>query len=188
MGNLNFQDEKSEQGQQAKPSESNPEEERVEDIFVDEPTSGTKILWVAIAVVVIAGIAGAFYFLNSRGYLKFGKKATVTEATQSAPAAMQAADTSEAAEGGSGAAGGSATTGKYSLQVSAFRTRAQADRYIAQLSKKGIEAYAVVGSDRNGRQWFRVCVGSFPNRIQAIAAIEGMKKRVGTDVWVVPAQ
>ena len=148
----------------------------------------TRILWVAIAIIVIAGIAGAFYFLNSRGYLNFGKKAAVTETTQPASSASQAADTSEAEAGSSGAVESPATSGRYSLQVSAFRTRAQAERYVAQLKKKGIEAYAVAGAVRNNGQWFKVCVGSFPNRIQAIAAIEGMKKRVGTDVWVIPAQ
>ncbi len=187
MGNLNFQDEDSDQEHQTSPSQNRKNEEKVEDIFVDEPTTGTKILWIALAVVVIAALAGIFYMLNSHGYLKFGKKAAVTQTTQSVPSAPATRDTTESSPMVSGSQG-AATGGGYSLQVSAFRTRAQADRYVAQLKRQGIDGYIILGEGNEGGRWYRVCVGSYPNRIQAIAAIEGMRKRVRTDVWVVPAQ
>ncbi len=188
MGNLNFQDDKPDEEKPKPPSENEQEEERVHDIFVDEPTSGTKILWIAIAVVVIAGIGGAAYFLNRHGYLDFGKKAAVTTVTQPPSSTAAAVDTSSEMATPPGSQETAVTAGRYSLQVAAFRTKAQANRFVARLKEKGIDAYLFAGKVTNDGQWFKVCVGSFPNRIQAIAAVENMKKKVGTDVWVVPAQ
>lgn len=188
MGNLNFQDEKPDEEKPTSPSENEQEEETAHDIFVDEPTSGTKILWIAIAVVVIAGIGGAFYFLSRHGYLDFGKKAAVTEVAQHSASTAAAADTGAQMTAAAKPQQTAATTRKYSLQVAAFRTRAQADRFVTRLKGKGIDAYSFAGKVRNDGQWFKVCVGTYPNRIQAIAAVESMKKKVGTDVWVVPAQ
>lgn len=188
MGNLNFQDEKPDEEKPTSSPENQQEEEKVQDIFVDEPTSGMKILWVAIAVVVIAGIGGAFYLLSRHGYLDLGKKAAVTTVAQPPSSTAAAVDTSATAASTAKVQETQATTGRYSLQVAAFRTKGKADHFVARLRKKGIDAYSFAGRVRNEGQWFKVCVGSFPNRIQAIAAVESMKKKVGTNVWVVPAQ
>ncbi|MFZ1081344.1 MAG: SPOR domain-containing protein [Candidatus Kryptoniota bacterium] len=177
MGNLNFQDEQDAKSQQSAPSARHTDEPKVEDIFVDEPTSGSKFLWVAIVVVVVAGIAGGLYLLNKHGYLNFESKQRAAFVNESAPVPPPDNSTLPVTP-----------SGKFALQVSAFRTKILADNYAAKLKNKGIDAYVYAGDLQNEGKWFKVFVGSFDTKLRAIAAIEEMRRKVGTDVWVVPAQ
>ena len=187
MGNLNFQDEQDESQQKNQPD---PEPQKVAknmDAYIDDPTSNSKVLWVAIIVVLIAGVGGALYMLNRAGYLKFLSKhktavTTMTAPAPSAPSPMAAAKPMQPAKSSA------SQQGSFALQVSAFRTQNQADRYISTLKKKGIEAWVLTGEGTTGHKWYRVCTGNFDTKLRAIAAVENMKKKVGTDVWVVPAQ
>lgn len=224
MGNLNFQDdqdENQEKNQNANQNEDQnqdehqdafhdltgpdpfgPNEPRVDDDeYIEDPTAGSsKILWIAIIVVLIAGIGGALFMLHRSGYLKFpGKKRPVVTTTtrvttpppsapvQSAKPAKQQRPTPapvrHPARRTTVARGGS-----FALQVSAFRTRAKADEFIASLRRKGVEGRVIVSSGAGGGRWFRVITGSYGTRLKAIAQVHSMKKRVGTDVWVVPAR
>ena len=217
MGNLNFQDDQDENQEQNQNQNQNPnqdpnlnfnesgpseqDEPRIDEGFIDDPTAGSsKVLWIAIIVVVIAGIAGALYMLNRSGYLKLpfpGKKSAVTTTTRRVTTPPPPVATSPAAKqqkpahvaprpvAQKPAAG---QPGSYSLQVSAFRTRAQADRYVSGLNKKGIDGRIIVSQGEKGGTWYRVVTGTYGTRLKAIAELQSMKKKVGTDVWVVPAQ
>ncbi|MGO9481503.1 MAG: SPOR domain-containing protein [Candidatus Kryptoniota bacterium] len=182
MGNLNFQDEHDGSSQQAGTPAREAGGQKSEDLIVDEATAGTKFLWIALVVIVIAGIGGGLYLLNKYGYLNFSSKhqaeAVVNESTSVPPEDKSATPANAQA----------APTGKFALQVSAFRTEALADNFAAKLRTKGIDAYVFAGDAPNDGKWFKVCVGSFDTKLRAIAATEEMKRKVGTDVWVVPAQ
>ena len=184
---MNFQDQPAGEKPQQKPQQPAPnfDDPQVDDIFIDSPSSGTKFLWIALVVVLVAGLGGGLYLLNKHGYLKFfHKKPTITVMTQSAPVApppvaktVTPAPLSKAPE-----------TGSFAIQVSAFKTKPMADNYVSKLKKKGIDAFVFAGTVPNEGTWFKVCVGSFDTKLRAIAATEEMKKKVGTDVWVVPVQ
>ena len=192
MGNLNFQDEQNKKPQQKEPNppiQENSDEPKVEDIFVDEPNKGSKLLWVAVVVIVIAGIGGGFYLLNQYGYLKLGqnKPATATVST-TVPVNSTVAEANKVTPPASTAKESSKWSGKFAIQVSAFRTKHAADRYVVKLKKNGLDAYVLAGEVPSEGKWFKVCVGSYDTKLRALAATEEMKKKVGTDVWVVPAQ
>ncbi len=192
MGNLNFQDEQSDKPQQKPQNQSaqeNPDEPKVENIFVDEPNKGSTFLWVAIVVILIAGIGGGFYLLNRYGYLKLGqRKPAETTMSATAPVNTPAAEASKVTPPASPSKEFSKSSGKFAIQVSAFRTQHAADRYAGKLKKKGLDAYVLAGEVPKEGKWFKVCVGSYDTKLRAIAATEEMKRKVGTDVWVVPAQ
>jgi septal ring-binding cell division protein DamX len=194
MGSLNFQDEQGQKSQSEQPTDSgNLEEPKVQDIFVDAPTSGSKFLWVAIIVIVIAGAGGGLYLLNQYGYLKFGENKTSQPSGVSQNVANQPPPAAEPAESPSKVevpppAPSAKVPQRFALQVSAFRTKPVADEYAAKLQKKGIDANVVAGVVPHEGKWFKVCVGSFDTKLRAIAAIEEMKKKVRTDVWVVSAE
>lgn len=195
MGNLNFQEgenENPEQDPNQNQGPNQPEENegnlRADDGYIDDPTSGSsKFLWIAIVVVLIAGIGGALYMLNRAGYLKFlnKKKPAITTITTPAPAAP--APTAVPRKTTSSVKPMARPQGSFALQVAAFRNRQQADRFVSSLRKKGVDSY-VAESVAGGERWYRVCSGSFDTKLKAIAAIHTMKQKVGTDVWVVPAQ
>ena len=178
MGNLNFQDEENPKPQLPTHSGRASDEPRVDDIFVDAPTTGTKFLWAAIIVIVIAGVAGGLYFLNKYGYLDFGNKQQTTTVNESAPVSNKKSLTNASVR----------PSGKFTLQIAAFRTRPIADDFIARLKRKGIDARVSYENGPNNEKWYKVYTGSFDTKLLAIAATEEMKKKVGTDVWVVQGQ
>ncbi len=185
MGNLNFQADQNEKLQQHEPDSSAQDSPKVDDEFADDATDNSKFLWIAIVVVVIAGVGVVLYLLNRGGYLNGSKsKAPVTAITETAPSAPTPVTESKVTP----PTAAPETQQTFALQVSAFRTQREAERFVSQLKKKGIEAKIAVGRGSDERKWFRVYTGSFDTRLKAIAAIENMKKKVGTDVWVVPAQ
>lgn len=185
MATMNFQDEDDPKSQQPDSSSRDKNEPQMEDIFAHESAVGSKFLWVAIVVIVIAVIGGGLYFLNKHGYLNFASKHHTPPVVvmQSAPVPPPTSSVPPP-----GNVPTKLSSGKYALQVSAFKTKLSADNYAAKLKGKGIDAYVFQGNSGNDGKWFKVCVGSFDAKIRAIAAIENVKEKVGTDVWVVPAQ
>jgi len=65
-----------------------------------------------------------------------------------------------------------AATGKYTLQVAAYTTRAEADRLVGRLKTRGVEA-RVVGITK----LFRVRIGRFETRAEAAAAQRDLKAK-----------
>jgi hypothetical protein len=65
-----------------------------------------------------------------------------------------------------------ATTGRWTLQVAAYDTRAQADALVKKLIANDMAAHAV-----GARKPFRVQVGRFETRADAAHALDGMKKK-----------
>ncbi len=183
---MNFQDQPSGEKPQQKPPAPNFNDPQVDDIFIDSPSSGAKFLWIALVVVVLAGVGGGLYLLNKYGYLSFlhKKPAAVTVVNTPIPAPTKtptpaATSTPTTVK---------ATPGSFAIQLSAFKTRPMADKYVSKLKQKGIDAYVFAGDVPNEGTWFKVCVGTYDTKLRAIAATEEMKKKVGTDVWVVPVQ
>lgn len=62
-------------------------------------------------------------------------------------------------------------TRKYTLQVSSFQDKSQADSLIDELKRKGFESFRVE-ADVNGVVWYRVRVGKFEARASAEAEME----------------
>jgi septal ring-binding cell division protein DamX len=182
MGNLNFQDEHEVKPQQTTPPAPHSDDHKIEDIFGDE-SSSFKYLWLVIVIVIMAGIGGGLYLLNKYGYLNLGHKSQSTSVTSETTSTSAPANLTQAPIKSS-----PVSTGKFALQLSAFRTKELADNYVLKLKRKGIDAYVFSSEAGSGKRWFKVLVGSFDTKLRAIAAIENMKKKVGTDVWVVPAQ
>lgn len=113
------------------------------------------------------------------------KKPVITTITTPAPAATAPATVTSMTK--AAAKPTPAPQGSFALQVAAFTNRQQANRFVSSMRKKGIDSY-VAESLAGGKRWYRVCTGSFDTKLKAIAAIHNMKQKVGTDVWVVPAQ
>ena len=185
MGNLNFQDDPNQKPPQKQPDPvpHHLEDSQVDDIFVDGQGAGSKILLIAVAVIVIAGIGGGLYLLNKKGYLKFGHKAPVVAvqpaaAPPAAPVNRQPVANAQPAR----------EPGKFSVQVSAFKTESQANRAVQNLKQKGLDAYMFASDVPNEGKWFKVCVGTYDTKLKALAETARMKEKVGTDVWVVAVQ
>ncbi len=187
MGNLNFQDGSNENPQGNQPEPSSENDSKLDDVLIDDPMSNSKTVWIAVVVVLIAVIGGALYMLNRAGYLKFSgkQKSAITTLASPPPSAQPVAESPKATEP---AKATNIAADKFALQVSAFRSKTEADKFVAKLGKKGISARVVHSTSGADRKWYRVYSGSFDTKLKAIAAIEDMKKKVGTDVWVVPAQ
>ncbi len=187
MPPLNFQDEHTEVPKQEPPVPEEPavvehRVEKVDDLFEGESFLSSRYLWIAIAVVVVAAIGGGLYLLNKNGLLRIGGHKTPVTSISSTPAnvSAQAPPPSNAKP--------APTTGEFALQVAAFRQRVLAEKFVRMLGEKGLVSHVVPERVAGRGEWYKVYTGSFDTRIKAIAAIEGMKKKVGTDVWVVPAE
>jgi hypothetical protein len=181
---MNFQDQPSGEKPQKQPA-PNFNDPRVDDIFVDSPSSGTKFLWIALVVVVLAGIGGGLYLLNKYGYLNFlRRKPAVSVVRERAPAPA----VSNPATSSPAATSSKATPGTFAIQVSAFKAKSLADKYATKLKRSGIDAFVFAEEVPNEGTWYKVCVGSYDTKLRAIAATEEMKRKVGTDAWVIPVQ
>lgn len=59
---------------------------------------------------------------------------------------------------------------KFTLQLSSFQTRAEADSFAADLQKSGYTPYIVSADVENKGTWFRVRIGQFASQDDAMAA------------------
>ncbi|HUI31664.1 MAG TPA: SPOR domain-containing protein [Candidatus Acidoferrales bacterium] len=189
---MNFQDQPTGDKPQQRSQQPNFDDPNVDDIFIDSPSGGLKLLWIALVVVIIAGVGGGLYLLNKYGYLKMNflhKKHTISVVAESTPPPTVPSSTSSTTSTSEVAAPTtSATPGTFAIQVSAFKAKPLADKYATKLKNQGLDAFVFAGEVPNEGTWFKVCVGSYDTKIRAIAATEDMKRKVGTDVWVVPVQ
>ena len=186
---MNFQDQPSGEKPQQKQPAQNSNDPQIDDIFIDSPSGGTKILWIVLVVVVVAVVGGGVYLLNKYGYLSFlHKKSAVTLMKSPSPSSTSVPVAKTTPPAQTAQAVKPATPGSFAIQVSAFKSKPQADKYVSKLKQQGIDAFVFAGDVPNEGTWFKVCVGSFDTKLRALAATEEMKKKVGTDVWVVPVQ
>ena len=74
--------------------------------------------------------------------------------------------------------------GKFTLQVQAFRDRAQADAFVAQLQAHGHSAFVQESNIRGKGRWYRVRVGRFANQKEALAFQTQFESSEGIDTFV----
>lgn len=186
---MNFQDQPAGEKPQKKPPAPNFNDPQVDNIFIDSPGSGMKVLWIALVVIVIAGAGGGLYLLNKHGYLKFlHKKPAVTLVTATAPPVAAKTTPTPPPPVVAAPAKTKPSAGSFAIQVSAFKSKPLADKYATDLKQQGIDAFVFAGEVPNNGTWFKVCVGPYETRHGAIAAVGEMKKKVTTDAWVVQVQ
>ena len=61
----------------------------------------------------------------------------------------------------------SVSSGRYAIQVASFSEKKGADVLAQKLKKKGFNSYVVAGEIPQKGRWYRVRVGSYPNRDEA---------------------
>ena len=74
--------------------------------------------------------------------------------------------------------------GAFTLQLSAFQTREEADRFAARLRDRGYAPYIVAAEVANKGTWYRVRMGSFPSRDAASRYLADFKRETQLDAFV----
>ena len=78
--------------------------------------------------------------------------------------------------------------GGYQLQVSSFRTQAEADDFAAQLRARGHKAYVTEAHVPNRGTWYRVRIGPFPSQHAAASYRVGFEGREHVVPFIVTPQ
>lgn len=78
--------------------------------------------------------------------------------------------------------------GGYQLQVSSFRTQAEADQFAAQLRARGHKSYVVEARVPNRGTWYRVRIGPFASQHAAASYRVGFEDREHVVPFIVPPQ
>ncbi len=78
--------------------------------------------------------------------------------------------------------------GGYQLQVSSFRTQAEADQFAAQLRARGHKAYVLEAHVPNRGTWYRVRIGPFPSQHAAASYRVGFEGREHVVPFIVQPQ
>ncbi len=77
--------------------------------------------------------------------------------------------------------------GAFTLQLSAFQDRQEAERFAARLRDRGYAPYIVSAEVPNKGTWFRVRMGSFPSREAATRYMTDFKRETKIDAFVASA-
>ena len=72
---------------------------------------------------------------------------------------------------------GKLPTGRYTLNIASFRDKGNADRLVRELEEKGYEAFVEKASIPQKGTWYRVAVGRFSSRGEALAFAQGLKEK-----------
>ncbi len=72
---------------------------------------------------------------------------------------------------------GKLPTGRYTLNIASFRDKGNADRLVRELEEKGYEAFVEKASIPQKGTWYRVAVGRFSSRGEALAFAQGLKDK-----------
>jgi cell division septation protein DedD len=78
--------------------------------------------------------------------------------------------------------------GGYQLQVSSFRTQAEAEQFAAQLRARSHKAYVIEAHVPNRGTWYRVRIGPFPSQHAAASYRVGFEGREHVVPFIVPPQ
>lgn len=74
--------------------------------------------------------------------------------------------------------------GAFTLQLSAFQTREEADRFAGRLRDRGYAPYIVAAEVANKGTWYRVRMGSFPTKDAASRYLSDFKRETQLDAFV----
>ncbi len=77
--------------------------------------------------------------------------------------------------------------GAFTLQLSAFQTREEADRFAARLRDRGYAPYIVAAEVPKKGTWYRVRMGSFPTKDAATRYLTDFKRETQLDAFVAGA-
>ncbi len=80
-----------------------------------------------------------------------------------------------------------AADGNWTIQLSAYQDRAEADRFAAGLRDKGYAPYIVEAQVANKGTWFRVRMGRFPSKDAASRYLDDFKRETSMNAIVAPA-
>jgi len=72
---------------------------------------------------------------------------------------------------------GKLPTGRYTLNIASFRDKGNADRLVRELEEKGYEAFVEKASIPQKGTWYRVAVGRFSSRGEALTFAQGLKEK-----------
>jgi DedD protein len=72
---------------------------------------------------------------------------------------------------------GKITTGRYTLNIASFRDKVNAERLMKELEDKGYEAFVEKANIPGKGTWYRVAVGRFSSRGEALAFARGLKEK-----------
>ena len=72
---------------------------------------------------------------------------------------------------------GKLPTGRYTLNIASFRDKGNADRLMKELEEKGYEAFVEKANIPQKGTWYRVAVGRFSSRGEALAFAQGLKEK-----------
>lgn len=74
--------------------------------------------------------------------------------------------------------------GKFTIQVSAFQSRSQADHLVSNLKNKGYDAYIAQAVIPGKGIWYRVRIGNFGSRDDAQKTANTLKRKEGISTYV----
>ncbi|WNG57442.1 SPOR domain-containing protein [Archangium gephyra] len=74
--------------------------------------------------------------------------------------------------------------GAFTLQISAFQNRPEADRFAAKLRDRGYAPYIVTAEVPNKGTWYRVRMGSFPSKDAASRYLSDFKRETQLQAFV----
>ncbi|MDC0707016.1 SPOR domain-containing protein [Stigmatella sp. ncwal1] len=74
--------------------------------------------------------------------------------------------------------------GAFTLQISAFQSREEADRFAARLRDRGYAPYILAAEVPNKGTWYRVRMGSFPSRDAATRYLADFKRETQLNAFV----
>jgi septal ring-binding cell division protein DamX len=77
--------------------------------------------------------------------------------------------------------------GAFTLQLSAFQAREEAERFVARLRDRGYAPYIVAAEVANKGTWYRVRMGSFPSREAATRYLADFKRETQLNAFVAGA-
>lgn len=72
----------------------------------------------------------------------------------------------------------------FTIQIGSFKKESEARSFESKLIKKGFDAYVIMLNASENDIWYRVRIGSFKNREDAIQVIEKIEKNEGMKAFV----
>ncbi|MBW2121830.1 MAG: SPOR domain-containing protein [Deltaproteobacteria bacterium] len=74
--------------------------------------------------------------------------------------------------------------GRFTVNVGSFRERARAERLMKRLDKAGYDAFVAEATIPGSGTWYRVSVGRFHSRQEALAFAQELKEKQGIDFFI----